>query len=191
MAQADSRILQERGIILVCGQINRASAENVGTQLLAMNTTSERDFDCIQITVSSAGGNCHDAFMLIDLIEYSQRPVHITGLGVCGSMGILILSSGEKGRRLVTRNTALLSHQYHLTSHGQHHELVADRKGQDWLYDRMMRHYLNHSRHQAQDLTKAIRQSRISDTSQRFIRWPGKGSSPSSVEPTLPKGQWT
>lgn len=156
MTQVDTRILQDRGIIFVCGHINRALAETVGAQILAMNTVSERDFDCIQLILSSAGGNCHDAFMLIDLIEYSTLPVHITGLGVCGSMGILILSSGEQGHRIVTRNTALLSHQYHLTSHGKHHELVADRKGQDWLYGRMMMHYLNHSHLSKAEISKYL-----------------------------------
>ena len=61
------------------------------------------------------------------------------------SMGLLILMAGEKGRRVVTPNTSLLSHRFSTMSWGNHSQLIANRKIEDQLHERIVQHYLKHT----------------------------------------------
>jgi len=46
-----------------------------------------------------------------------------------------------KGRRMLTPNTSILSHQYSNYHEGKHHELFAIAKEHTLIQDRMLRHY--------------------------------------------------
>ena len=49
--------------------------------------------------------------------------------------------SGEKGKRLLTPNTSILSHQFSWGSFGKEHELFAAVKEFDLTTKRMIKHY--------------------------------------------------
>jgi ATP-dependent Clp protease protease subunit len=49
--------------------------------------------------------------------------------------------SGTKGRRILTPNTSILSHQYSWGSFGKEHELFAQIKEYDLTTERMIAHY--------------------------------------------------
>lgn len=138
--------LREQGIVNICGLISDDSMKTIVEELVYINSIKEPDFKAIQMILNSSGGSVPAGFMITDFIEFSKMPVYITGLGTCASMGILILCSGAKGHRIITKNTRLLSHQYSWTSSGKHHELIADRKEQDMTQERMIRHYLKHTK---------------------------------------------
>jgi ATP-dependent protease ClpP protease subunit len=57
------------------------------------------------------------------------------------SCGILAFMSGEKGHRILTRNTSILSHQYSWGSGGKEHELFARVKEFELSTMRMLEHY--------------------------------------------------
>jgi ATP-dependent Clp protease protease subunit len=46
-----------------------------------------------------------------------------------------------KGRRMLTPNTSILSHQYSNYHEGKHHELFAIAKEHSLIQERMLRHY--------------------------------------------------
>ncbi len=138
--------LRNQGIINICGKISDDSMQKVIQEFVYINSIIEPDFKAIQIILNSPGGTIPAGFMLTDFIEFSKLAVYITGLGICASMGILILCSGAKGHRIITKNTALLSHQYSWENAGKYHELVADRKEQDLVQRRMIKHYLKHTK---------------------------------------------
>ena len=95
----------------------------------------------LTLVINSPGGSVHAAFALIDTMKGSAIPVHTVGLGLIASCGILTFMAGEKGNRVITPNTSILSHQYSWGSGGKEHELFARVKEFELSTERMLKHY--------------------------------------------------
>ena len=80
-------------------------------------------------------------FALIDVMMSSQIPIKTVGLGQIASAGLLIFLSGTPGRRILTPNTSILSHQFSWGSDGKAHELFATIKEFELTHKRMVQHY--------------------------------------------------
>jgi ATP-dependent Clp protease protease subunit len=91
--------------------------------------------------VCSSGGDVSLAFALIDVMNRSSIPIRTIGLGTVASAGLLIFISGNKGRRVLTPNTSILSHQFSWGSDGKAHELFAQVKEFELTQLRMIEHY--------------------------------------------------
>jgi ATP-dependent Clp protease protease subunit len=91
--------------------------------------------------ICSEGGSVEDAFALIDVMHSSSVPIKTVGLGCIASSGLLIFLAGQKGRRILTPNTSILSHQYSNFHEGKHHELFAIAKEHNLIQQRMLEHY--------------------------------------------------
>ena len=61
------------------------------------------------------------------------------------SMGLLIFMTGEKGRRVITPRTSILSHRFSAFNFGNHSQLIAGRKEEDLEHERILQHYLTYS----------------------------------------------
>ena len=81
------------------------------------------------------------AFALIDVMMSSQIPVKTVGLGTIASAGLLVFISGTAGRRVLTPNTSILSHQFSWGSDGKAHELFSITKEFNLTQARMVEHY--------------------------------------------------
>lgn len=95
----------------------------------------------IKMIINSPGGELHSAFALIDTMKGSSVPIWTFGLGLVASCGLLAFIAGEKGKRFVTRNTAILSHQYSWGSYGKEHELFSKVIEFNNSSERIMNHY--------------------------------------------------
>ncbi len=93
------------------------------------------------LVINSPGGQVHSAFALIDTMKGSAIPVKTVGLGMIASCGLLTFMSGTKGRRVITPNTSILSHQYSWGSGGKEHELFARVREFELSTKRMLEHY--------------------------------------------------
>ena len=71
----------------------------------------------------------------------SKIPIKTVGLGMIASCGLLMFITGEKGRRILTPNTSILSHQYSWGSIGKEHELFARVRELELTTERMINHY--------------------------------------------------
>ena len=71
----------------------------------------------------------------------SAIPIKTVGLGLIASCGILTFMSGTKGKRVLTPNTSILSHQYSWGSGGKEHELFARVREFELSSERMIEHY--------------------------------------------------
>lgn len=151
-----NELLRDEGVLILNSEIDNTKIKGIIEDIIYLNNKNDNKIKNIQIILNSPGGNCWDGFLLIDIIEYSKLEVFITGLGICASMGILILCSGTKGKRVITKNTLLLSHQYSWGSFGKYHELIADRKGQDILHKSMIKHYLKHTKLDEEQIEKIL-----------------------------------
>ena len=95
----------------------------------------------LTLVINSPGGQVHSAFALIDTMKGSAIPVKTVGLGMIASCGLLTFMSGTKGRRVITPNTSILSHQYSWGSGGKEHELFARVREFELSTKRMIEHY--------------------------------------------------
>ena len=99
------------------------------------------DKPLITLVINSPGGQVHSAFALIDTMKGSAIPIKTIGLGMIASCGILTFMSGTKGKRFITPNTSILSHQYSWGSAGKEHELFARVREFELSTTRMIEHY--------------------------------------------------
>jgi ATP-dependent Clp protease protease subunit len=95
----------------------------------------------IKLIVNSPGGSVPSAFALIDIITGSNIPVYTYGLGEVASCGLLLFMSGKKKHRYITKNTAILSHQFSWFNVGKEHELMASVKEFNNTSKRIIEHY--------------------------------------------------
>jgi ATP-dependent Clp protease protease subunit len=93
------------------------------------------------LMICSEGGNIAEAFALIDVMRSSKIPVKTVGLGSIASCGLLIFMAGAAGRRILTPNTSILSHQFSWESEGKSHELFATIKEFELTQKRMVTLY--------------------------------------------------
>jgi ATP-dependent Clp protease, protease subunit len=135
--------LDDYGIIFVSGSIDAGSAQRVCEEIIRINVAGESDF--IQMIINSGGGSCAAGFAIIDLMEWSRLPVYTTGVGRIASMALALFMAGEKGHRVITPRTSILSHRFSAFSLGNHAELLAKRKEEDLMHRRLLQHYLEHT----------------------------------------------
>jgi len=95
----------------------------------------------LTLIINSPGGSVHAAFALIDTMKGSAIPIKTVGLGLIASCGVLTFMAGEKGKRIITPNTSILSHQYSWGSGGKEHELFARVREFELSSERMLAHY--------------------------------------------------
>jgi ATP-dependent Clp protease protease subunit len=141
--ERDRKTLEDRGILYLSGSIESGGVEALSRQIIELNLNGA--LDCIQLLVNSPGGEVSAGFALIDIMDWSRLPVYTTGLGMLGSMGLLVFMAGEKGHRVLTERVSVLSHRYSWWCMGTHSELLARRKEEDLIHRRILDHYLRHT----------------------------------------------
>jgi ATP-dependent Clp protease protease subunit len=137
--------LKDKGIYFCSSDFNEDMAKEICTWILEANLQPHNDFDHLTLILHSPGGCLTSAFCIIDAMAGSKIPVHTIGLGQICSAGFCTFIAGEKGHRVLTPNTTIMSHQYAWGTGGKHHDLVSVRKEQDLVMERMMNHYKRHT----------------------------------------------
>lgn len=99
----------------------------------------------LTLLINSPGGAVNDGFAIIDIMETSRLPVQTIGTGIIASMGLLILSAGEKGCRVLTKNTEIMAHQWFGGMEGKFHELMAMTNEHLRLKQMFIDHFKRHS----------------------------------------------
>jgi ATP-dependent Clp protease protease subunit len=125
---------------LLMEEISLNSVKPVIEWIFEANFAEERP-EVLNILICSPGGDLSAAFALIDTMRGSAIPIRTIGLGQIASAGLLIFVAGNKGHRILTPNTSILSHQYSWGAFGKEHELFATVKEFDLTTKRMIAHY--------------------------------------------------
>lgn len=136
-----SQCLQEAGMYVFMDEVNSESIKPVIEWILYATHVAKKKRKELLLMICSDGGSVEDAFALIDVMKSSTIPIKTVGLGCVASSGLLIFLAGTKGRRMLTPNTSILSHQYSNYHEGKHHELFAIAKEHSLIQERMLRHY--------------------------------------------------
>lgn len=103
-----SRLLKEN-IIFLSGVIDDHVANTVIAQLLFLQ--SEDPKKEISLYVNSPGGSVTAGLAIVDTMNHVKNKVSTVCVGIAASMGAVILSAGEKGRRMALPNAEVMIHQ--------------------------------------------------------------------------------
>ena len=103
-----SRLLKDR-IIFLAEDVNATSASLVVAQLLFLE--SEDPDKEIHLYINSPGGSITDGMAIVDTMNYIKCPVETVCVGLAASMGAVLLTAGEKGKRFAMPNSEIMIHQ--------------------------------------------------------------------------------
>ena len=133
-----SQALNDHGIMVLMDEINHETVKPVIEWILHENHVRKKKHKELLLMICSDGGSIAEAFALIDVMRSSRIPVKTVGLGSIASCGLLIFMAGATGRRVLTPNTSILSHQFSWESEGKSHELFATIKEFELTQKRMV-----------------------------------------------------
>lgn len=133
--------LQENGIYVFMDEVNAETTKPVVEWILYENHVAAHKKRELLLMICSEGGDLQSAFALIDVMYNSSVPIKTVGLGQIASSGLLIFMAGTKGRRILTPNTSILSHQFSWQNEGKVHELFATMREYELTHTRMIEHY--------------------------------------------------
>lgn len=111
-----SRLLKEN-IIFLGGSIDDHMANLVIAQLLFLQ--SEDPKKEIQLYINSNGGSVTSGMAIIDTMSHIKNPISTVCVGMAASMAAVILSCGDKGKRVSLPNSEIMIHQPHGGVEGQ------------------------------------------------------------------------
>lgn len=103
----DNKFLEERSIFL-WGQVDDKSAKHVVDRLMYLDMISNEE---IKLFINSPGGYVTSGFSMYDTIQSIKSPVSTICTGLAASMGSILLSIGEKGRRFIQPHAKVMIHQ--------------------------------------------------------------------------------
>jgi len=120
-----SRLLNER-IIFLGGPIDDHIANLIIAQLLYLDhEDSKKD---IYLYINSPGGSVTAGLAIIDTMNFVKANVSTICVGIAASMGALILSSGQKGKRFALPNSEVMIHQVMGGAEGQASDIAINAK---------------------------------------------------------------
>ena len=103
-----SRLLLDR-IVFISGEVNDEMANAVCAQLLFLQSQdAEKE---ISVYVNSPGGSVTAGLAIYDTMQFVKCPVATYCIGQAASMGAVLLTAGEKGKRFALPNARIMIHQ--------------------------------------------------------------------------------
>lgn len=102
-----SRLFMER-ILFLGTEVNSYVANIINLQLLFLEM--ENPDKPVTMYINSPGGSVYDGMSIYDTMKYISCPVSTTCMGTAASMGAVLLSAGEKGKRFALPHSQILLH---------------------------------------------------------------------------------
>lgn len=103
----DNKLLSERKVFL-WGMVDDKSARYVVDRLLYLNALNHEE---IKFYINSPGGYVTAGFSIYDTMREIESPVSTICSGLAASMGSILLSAGEKGKRYIQPHARVMIHQ--------------------------------------------------------------------------------
>jgi len=111
-----SRLLKER-IIFLGGEITDDVANTIIAQILFLESEdSKKD---IKLYINSPGGSVTAGLAIYDTMQYVKCNVQTICVGIAASMGAVLLTAGEPGKRFSLPNSEIMLHQVMGGAEGQ------------------------------------------------------------------------
>lgn len=103
----DSKLIEERKVFL-WGMVDDKSAKHVIERLMYLDALDTKD---IYLYINSPGGYVTSGFAIYDCMKSLNSEVSTICTGFAASMGSILLSAGEKGKRFIQPHARVMIHQ--------------------------------------------------------------------------------
>ncbi len=104
----DKKFIEQRKIFL-WGEVNDKSAKDITNRLLFLEATDPGKE--ITFYINSPGGVITSGMVIYDTMKMISSPVSTVCMGMAASMGSILLSGGEKGKRFIFPHGEVMIHQ--------------------------------------------------------------------------------
>jgi ATP-dependent Clp protease protease subunit len=104
-----SRSYLEKRTVFLWGGVDDKTAKHVIDRLMYLE--SEKPGEPIHFYINSPGGYVTSGMAIYDVMQMISSPVHTTCMGLAASMGSILLSGGEKGKRTIFEHGRVMIHQ--------------------------------------------------------------------------------
>lgn len=108
----------ERRQVFLWGAVQDDSAERITNDLLYLEMMDAGK--PITFFINSPGGVVTSGMVVYDTMQMISSPVHTVCMGLAASMGSLLLSGGEKGKRSIFPSGRVMIHQPSIGGHGMY-----------------------------------------------------------------------
>lgn len=148
-----SRLLQNR-IIFCCHSIDDDLATSVIAQMLFLeNRDPKKD---ISLYINSPGGSVSSGMAIIDVMQKVSCDVSTVAIGLCASMGAVILASGARGKRYALSRAEIMIHQCAGGAYGQASDIEVTAKHIARVKQRLVDMLSSSTGKSAQEVTEDI-----------------------------------
>lgn len=121
----DKKLLEERKVFL-WGQVDDDSAKHIIDRLFYLD--AENPGKEIKFYINSPGGYVTSGFAIYDAMKSISSPVSTICMGLAASMGSILLSAGEKGKRFIFPHGKVMIHQPSGGARGQSSDIEIQAK---------------------------------------------------------------
>lgn len=104
----ENKFIEQRKVFL-WGPVMDESAKRVVNQLLFLEAVAPGKE--ITFYINSPGGVVTSGLVMVDTMKMITSPVKTVCMGMCASMGAILLSQGEKGKREIWPSGRVMIHQ--------------------------------------------------------------------------------
>ncbi len=104
----DKKFIEQRKIFL-WGVVDDKSAKDITNRLLYLEATDPGKE--ITFYINSPGGVITSGMVIYDTMKMISSPVSTVCMGIAASMGSILLSGGEKGKRFIYPHGEVMIHQ--------------------------------------------------------------------------------
>jgi ATP-dependent Clp protease protease subunit len=155
-----SRLLRER-IIFIYGQVHDGMSSLTVAQLLFLE--SENPNKDIMMYINSPGGVVTSGLAMYDTMQYIKPDVATICLGQACSMGSLLLTAGQKGKRYSLPNARVMIHQPSGGYSGQATDIEIHTREILELRKRLNQMYVDHTGQKLSVVEKAMERDNFMD----------------------------
>ncbi len=141
-------------IVVLHGDVNEQTVAMTLAQLMYLANVNRKP---IHLVISTYGGSVDEMFSLYDAIKFLPCPVHTVGLGKVMSAGVLLLASGEKGKRTIGRSTRVMMHPIAGVAHGNVFEIINESNEQRRVHELMISSLEAETRMKRADIQKVMK----------------------------------
>jgi ATP-dependent Clp protease, protease subunit len=106
--QFDKKFIEQRKVFL-WGAVEDKSAKDITSRLLYLDAIDPGKE--IKFYINSPGGIVTSGMVIYDTMQMISSPVSTICMGMAASMGSILLSGGEKGRRYIYPHGEVMIHQ--------------------------------------------------------------------------------
>jgi ATP-dependent Clp protease protease subunit len=145
-------------LIMLNGDITDKTGKDISELLLAYDYKNAITgvTQPIHLMINSGGGSVTAAWQICDIMDCIATPVFTIGVGTVASAALAIFINGQRGHRILSDKTSVMSHQYTWGIEGKYKDLVHTQEEFGNIYQRLEKHYTRNTRLSANFVRKNL-----------------------------------